>query len=79
MSKPSVGGLEKMTRIGKFLAGRPRVVWEFPNQEPQEVIDVYVDANKVFVDFMAAPGNMGPVSCLSRQSTRRAGWSPAAG
>ena len=45
MSKPSIGGLEKMTRIGKFLAGRPRVIWEFPNQEPQEVIDVYVDAN----------------------------------
>ena len=45
MSKPSIEGLEKITRIGKFLAGRPRVVWEFPNQEPQEVIDVYVDAN----------------------------------
>ena len=34
-----------MVRIGKFLAGRPRVVWEFPNQEPQDTIDVYVDAN----------------------------------
>jgi hypothetical protein len=42
MSKPSIGGLEKMTRIGKFLAGRPRVIWELPNQE---VIDVHVDAN----------------------------------
>ena len=45
MSDPSVAGLTKLTRIAKFLAGRPRVVWEFPNQEPQEAIDVYVDAN----------------------------------
>ena len=45
MSQPSVGGLEKMVRIGKFVAGRPRVVWEFPNQDQQEAIDVYVDAN----------------------------------
>ena len=34
-----------MVRIGKFVAGRPRVVWEFPNQDQQEAIDVYVDAN----------------------------------
>ena len=34
-----------MTRIGKFLAGRPREIWEFPNQEKQDVIDIYVDAN----------------------------------
>ena len=45
MSSPSVGGLEKMMRIGKFLSGRPRVVWEFPNQEAQDTIDIYVDAN----------------------------------
>ena len=45
MSKPSVAGLDKITRIAKFLSGRPRVVWEFPNQEFQDVIDVYVDAN----------------------------------
>ena len=45
MSEPSVGGMDKITRIGKFLAGRPRVVWEFPNQEQQSSIDVYVDAN----------------------------------
>ena len=34
-----------MKRIGKFLYARPRVVWEFPNQEEPEVIDIYVDAN----------------------------------
>ena len=45
MSDPSEGGLGKMTRIGKFLAGRPRVIWEFPNQDPQDTIDIYVDAN----------------------------------
>ena len=45
MSEPSVGGLEKITRIAKFLCGKPRVVWEFPNQERQDTIDVYVDAN----------------------------------
>ena len=45
MAAPSVGGLEKMVRIGKFLAGRPRVIWEFPNQSPPDTIDVYVDAN----------------------------------
>ena len=28
MSDPSEGGLTKMRRIGKYLAGRPRVVWE---------------------------------------------------
>ena len=45
MSEPSVGGLDKITRIAKFLHARPRVVWEFPNQERQTSIDVYVDAN----------------------------------
>ena len=45
MSSPSVSGLEKITRIGKILARRPRVVWEYPNQEPQEAIDIYVDAS----------------------------------
>jgi hypothetical protein len=35
MSKPSIKGLEKMTRIGKFLAGRPRVIWEFPSRSPR--------------------------------------------
>ena len=34
-----------MKRIGKFLCARPRVVWEFPNQEEPDVIDIYVDAN----------------------------------
>ena len=32
MSKPSFGGLQKMMRIGKFLAGRRRMVWEFPTK-----------------------------------------------
>ena len=45
MSDPSKGGLDKLVRLGKFLAGRPRVKWEFPNQEQQSTIDVYVDAN----------------------------------
>ena len=45
MSQPSIGGLEKITRIGKFPAGRPRVLWEFPNQDSQEAIVVYVDAS----------------------------------
>ena len=27
MSQPSVGGLEKITRFGGFLAAKPRVVW----------------------------------------------------
>ena len=29
-----------MMRIGKFLAGRPKVVWELPNQELQTAIDI---------------------------------------
>ena len=45
MSKPSVGGLQNIMRIDKLLAGRPRVVWELPNQEPHTAIDTYVDAN----------------------------------
>ena len=40
ISKPPVRGFEKMTRIGKFFAGRPRVLWEIPNQEPQEASDI---------------------------------------
>ena len=36
-----------MMRIGKFVAARPRVVWEFPNKEPQTAIDIYVDTNWV--------------------------------
>ena len=45
MSDPSIAGLNKLVRIGKFLAGRPRVVWEFPNQDWSDTIDIYVDAN----------------------------------
>ena len=47
VSDPSVAGLGKLTRIGKILAWRPRVVWELPNQEPQEVFDIYVDGSWV--------------------------------
>ena len=45
MSLPSVSGLEKITRILIFVAGRPRVVWEHPNQDHQEANDIYVDTN----------------------------------
>ena len=45
MSDPSAAGLGKVTRIGTSIAGAPRVLLEFLNQESQDVIDIYVDAN----------------------------------
>jgi hypothetical protein len=35
MSKPSVAGLDKITRIAKFLSGRPRVAWSSRIRNPK--------------------------------------------
>ena len=34
----------KLKRIGRFLQNRPRLVWKYPWQDPQDFLDVYADA-----------------------------------
>ena len=45
MSAPKVGDLEKLKRIGKYLAGVPRVVQHFPWQDDDVGLAVYTDAD----------------------------------
>ena len=45
MSKPTLRSWEMLKRIGRYLKGRPRLVWRFDWQSEQNVIDVHSDAN----------------------------------
>ena len=45
MSKPSRKSWEMLKRIGRYLKGRPRLIWRFDWQSSQEVLDAHSDAN----------------------------------
>ena len=45
MSRPTAQAWEMLKRIGRYLKGRPRLVWLFNWQAPVAVIDVTSDAN----------------------------------
>ena len=44
MANPSVMGLQALKRLGRFLEGHKRVVWEFPFQDAEDV-EVYSDTD----------------------------------
>ena len=45
MASPTPRSWDKLRRIGKYLAGRPRLVWVFKLQDAQHTANVSVDAN----------------------------------
>jgi hypothetical protein len=45
MAKPSKGGMRKLKRIGRYLKGRPRVVWKFEWQDEQNEVTVCTDSD----------------------------------
>ena len=45
MSKPTTGSLRRLRRLGQYLKGKPRLVWDFDMQEPCLTIDVYSDSD----------------------------------
>ena len=45
MSRPTMRDWAKLKRLGRYIAGSPRLVYEYPFQEEQNLITVYSDAN----------------------------------
>ena len=45
MSRPTTGSLRRLKRIGQYLRGKPRLVWNYEMQMPCDIIDVYTDSN----------------------------------
>lgn len=45
MSKPTIASLKRLKRIGRFLKGRPRLVWKFIYQHKPDTLVVNSDAN----------------------------------
>ena len=45
MAKPTASAWESLKIIGRYLKGRPRLIWRYDLQSEQEVIDSHSDAN----------------------------------
>ena len=45
MSCPTSGSLRRLERIGKYLVGKPRLIWHFELQGPVGYVDAFADAN----------------------------------
>ena len=45
MSKPTTGSLRRLRRIGCYLKGAKRLVWEMKMQEETDTLDVYTDSD----------------------------------
>ena len=45
MAKPTKKSWEVLKRIGRYLKGKPRLIWKYCWQSEQEIIDVHSDAN----------------------------------
>ena len=45
MSRPTPRAWELLERVGRYLKGRPRLVWKFDWQNPVDILDVHSDAN----------------------------------
>ena len=45
MSRPTTGSLRRLRRLGQYLKGRPRLVWNFQMQSHCTSLDVYTDSD----------------------------------
>ena len=45
MCKPTTGGLRRLRRIGCYLKGAKRLVWDFKMQDDIDTLDVYTDSD----------------------------------
>ena len=45
MSKPTSKSWARLRRIGQYLKGKPRVVWQYEWQDQCSTLDVFADAN----------------------------------
>ena len=45
MSKPTTGSLRRLKRLGQYLKGKPRLVWNFDMQSECTTIDIYSDSD----------------------------------
>ena len=45
MSKPTTGSLRRLQRVGRYLKGRKRLVWDFAIQDHCDTLDVYTDSD----------------------------------
>jgi hypothetical protein len=45
MSRPTARAWEMLKRVGRYLKGRPRLVWKFDWQSSIDVLDIHSDAN----------------------------------
>ena len=45
MSKPTTGSLRRLQRLGQYVKGRPRLVWNYAMQAPCSELDVFTDSD----------------------------------
>ena len=45
MSRPTARAWEMLKRIGRYLKGKPRLIWKYDWQGETEVFDITSDAN----------------------------------
>ena len=45
MSKPTTGSLRRLQRIGQYLKGKPRLIWNFEMQHPVNILSIYTDSD----------------------------------
>ena len=45
MSRPTTGSLRRLKRLGQYLRGKPRLVWNYEMQSGTQTLDVYTDSN----------------------------------
>ena len=45
MSRQTPRAWELLKRVGRYLKGRPRLVWKYDWQSPLDILDVHSDAN----------------------------------
>ena len=60
MLRPAARSWEMLKRIGKYLKGKPRLIWRYGWQDPNETIDITSDANWAGVDVAGSRRQAGP-------------------
>ena len=45
MSRPTPKAWEMLKRVGRYLKGRPRLIWKYERQGEIDVLDIHSDAN----------------------------------